>query len=482
MKSGLSIAMISALFASMLPVAYADGDLEAAAGGGQYNVVDYGAIGDDAVDDTIAIQNAIEDASRNGGGTVYVPAGLYLVADLRLRSNIALVGSGWDAVLKQNSTAPGIHYVVSINPGSEGVANPKSNIQIRNIKLMDKNGEGVGFLEHQHVLNINAASDVTIDNVHIAGFRGDGIYVGSSNTAGVEVHNSRISIRNSYFDGVTKDNRNGVSLIDCEDCTIENNEFVRTTRPNMPGAIDLEPNQNFSVMRNITIRNNSFDDIGGNVGMIGLVLHHSQSAMRVPSENIIIENNRGQNLTSSSRAITMLQRGNTEQVRPNGIVIRNNRVTNSRTGAVGLFGVKGVTVENNHFSDLQLPSFIGFAGLPAWDITLQNNTFHNIGTATGEGVNIFSTKRLRLENNVFMDIGLENGTKGYALNFIPASSTSPGTGSSIAIVNNKIISHGRTTYAIKNSGYVFTEPASHTFDNNKFVKVSGNDFPYEIQE
>jgi len=40
-----------------------------------YNVVDYGAKGDGQTNNTETINSAIIDAAKNGGGTVYFPAG-----------------------------------------------------------------------------------------------------------------------------------------------------------------------------------------------------------------------------------------------------------------------------------------------------------------------------------------------------------------------------------------------------------------------
>lgn len=53
-----------------------------------FNVRDYGAKGDGVTKDTAAIQAAIDAASGIGGGTVIVPAGLYLSGSIFLKSNI----------------------------------------------------------------------------------------------------------------------------------------------------------------------------------------------------------------------------------------------------------------------------------------------------------------------------------------------------------------------------------------------------------
>ena len=55
-----------------------------------FNVKSYGATGDGVTLDTEAINKAIEACSSAGGGKVYFPAGTYLSASIRLKSNINL--------------------------------------------------------------------------------------------------------------------------------------------------------------------------------------------------------------------------------------------------------------------------------------------------------------------------------------------------------------------------------------------------------
>src|SRR5829696_1197117 len=55
-----------------------------------YNVRDYGAKGDSITIDSDAINNAIEAAAANGGGTVYFPPGIYASYSIRLKSKICL--------------------------------------------------------------------------------------------------------------------------------------------------------------------------------------------------------------------------------------------------------------------------------------------------------------------------------------------------------------------------------------------------------
>jgi polygalacturonase len=54
------------------------------------NVVSYGADPTNSVLSTSAVQRAVDDATAAGGGTVYVPAGVYKVGNVVLKSNVSL--------------------------------------------------------------------------------------------------------------------------------------------------------------------------------------------------------------------------------------------------------------------------------------------------------------------------------------------------------------------------------------------------------
>jgi polygalacturonase len=55
-----------------------------------YNVRDFGAKGDGKAMDTAALQSAIDACTRDGGGTVLVPAGIFQIGTTELKSNVTL--------------------------------------------------------------------------------------------------------------------------------------------------------------------------------------------------------------------------------------------------------------------------------------------------------------------------------------------------------------------------------------------------------
>ncbi|WP_339147514.1 MULTISPECIES: glycosyl hydrolase family 28 protein [unclassified Sutcliffiella] len=69
----------------------------------EYNIRDYGAIGDGKTSNTIAINQAIDECAAEGGGTVKIPAGIWLTGPILLKSNINLnLGDGATILFSKN--------------------------------------------------------------------------------------------------------------------------------------------------------------------------------------------------------------------------------------------------------------------------------------------------------------------------------------------------------------------------------------------
>jgi len=84
---------------------------------GTFNVRHYGAAGDGTVNDAPAINKAIDVCNAAGGGTVFVPSGIYTTGSIHLKSNVTLaLDKG--AVLK---AMPGIMDPWEPNPNDKGL-------------------------------------------------------------------------------------------------------------------------------------------------------------------------------------------------------------------------------------------------------------------------------------------------------------------------------------------------------------------------
>ena len=152
----------------------------------------FGATGDGVTEDTRAIQRTLDINHARGGGSIYLPPGVYLVNSLTGYSNTTLVGDYGRSVLRQAADA---QYVLSINPASGGSPDPvdnATNIVIEDITFRGRSIED-GFSEFRYLLNLNACSHVAVQHCQFLAPQGDAVYVGSGNTGAIERHNLDIT-------------------------------------------------------------------------------------------------------------------------------------------------------------------------------------------------------------------------------------------------------------------------------------------------
>lgn len=102
------------------------------------NVKDYGAVGSGAVDDTSAIQDAIDDLPV-GSSKLYFPAGDYLTGNLVLDNQSDLTVKGDSAKLLLTGTAPGTDNIGIQSTGTS------TNVTIQDLEI-----EGDGVLANRH--------------------------------------------------------------------------------------------------------------------------------------------------------------------------------------------------------------------------------------------------------------------------------------------------------------------------------------------
>lgn len=357
---GMRVLMILGLVAgSVLAVAGAD----APTGGIKpVDVRTHGALGDGNADDTQAIQAAIDTVRQAGGGVVYVPKGTYVVNGLTLYSNIQLVGSGWESVLKtktgpKESDRP--RFLVSVNRGDGGTPNPADNavnIVIRDLQLRGT-VDTDGFFEQKHLLNLNAVSHVLIENVNFTGFRGDAVYLGSGNLSGIERHNIDVTIRKCLFDGLNNENRNGVSIIDGDGIIVEDSVFHNVTKKGMPGQIDVEPDEgSYPVVRNLRFRHNAFDHCGGGFGIVYYTPHLKLD--QKPS-NIVIANNQFlDDCIPTGYMIAVITGEEMNETLPAMNVLIESNVIKSQVQPIHLKKVKGAVVKDNYFPTLWVDQLV----------------------------------------------------------------------------------------------------------------------------
>lgn len=406
---------------------------------------------------TIAYANTIKNMK--------FPAGIYLLDTVALPAidNMVIEGDGIDLTIFNAGTLNASQGILYVDSGSSGVQ--IENLHIKDLTLQDDVGT-LNFSEFIHLMSLNGVKNVIIERVKFKGFRGDGLYVGSGSSGGQERHNKNVTIKNCQFDGVNNDNRNAISVIDCDYFECFDNTFANCTKSTMPGAIDFEPDVNtYHVIRNITVRDNSFINCGGNVAVISFSI---PGTVVVNPSNILIDNNTIQNYTGSGSFFFFnANRAITETSSNNTIKLSNNEI-NSGSKPFHIYA-KGVSIYNNTFTDMTGDALIGFTGATdkARNVDLNDNNFIRCGSISGACLSIFSVDYVHVFNNTFSDCGTGIVGASNAIDF------NVGVSTNISFKNNSFISPtAKTLVAIQKEGsHTFTS-STNTFLNNQLNSLT----------
>ena len=372
------------------------------------SVKDFGAVGDGVTNDTTAFVNAFAT-----GKATYAPAGTYLVSILDIPSNTFLFGDGSTTIIKP--LTPTVRCALGADSGSSSTY--IENITIRDVRFLGTVAVDA-FSEQKHLTSFNGVKNMLIENCDFVGFRGDGLYLGSGNSGGQERHNINVIIRSCFFDGVNNDNRNGISVTDCDNCIIDSNYFINTTKSTMPGSIDIEPDQIFNIINGITISNNRISNSLNTAISIFITDYFTN-----PSKNIVIVNNTinncvyGISAAQSSAAITNLSDSSIDT----NVLISSNNISVCTT-ALYTYGFKKCIIEKNHFLNCTSHCIIGsgtFARTIGFNYFIDSNMFFNCGSVSGFGCKVDGITNIYFSKNIFNDCGA--GAAGNtALNFIPS--------------------------------------------------------------
>lgn len=222
---------------------------------------EYGAVPNDGNDDTAAINKAISDCKKNGGGTVVLPAGTYNIdaaKDLLLgggRGRGIICENGVDlemtgATLKVSGNKYDSYQVISVRAVSN------VNIHGGTIAGERKSHKGKSG-EDGHGVCIWDSNNVKISGMTIKDNWGDGIYIGSQNDdyykgcKGVTIENCTIS----------NNRRNNISITRGSNITIDKCKIKKANGIAPQAGIDIEPNgvggkiPKNRICKNITIKN-----------------------------------------------------------------------------------------------------------------------------------------------------------------------------------------------------------------------------------
>jgi hypothetical protein len=394
--------------------------------------------GTSTYDCTSGIQAAISGA----GAKVYIPAGIYLVKQLNLKSGIELYGDGHASELRayDNSLACEFMLVTYVRDGgSSNVADNMRNIHLHDLKLNGRVAE-FGYQQYFYLLAVNATSDLTVERVAFYGFRGDGMYVGSGTLRNTERHNQRIAVRDCVFDGAVKDNRNGLSIIDCDHLTVGNCVFRNignTKLSHSVGAIDFEPDHDWGVYRHVTIAHCQFIDIDS-VNTAGITFFNGHQS----GDNIhdwVVSDCQFTNCYWGIESAT--KRKAVADV-PDSLSVINCRFLNSVRVDVAVAGLSGTQVSGCIFQRsppgsgpggdaIRLGAFTNRTTKNALNTVITGNTFIGIRPQMGV-IGVFGANGLVCAGNVFIDI------RGSCINFAEDATPDNARGIDAVIISGNV--------------------------------------------
>jgi hypothetical protein len=440
-------------------------------GGGGANVKSYGAVGDGVTDDSAAIQACV-----NANCSVFFPSGTYkVVTPIIIPANKLLYGEGACSTILYTGTV--------VSQGAFFVKSSSASTYVDNITVQDLRFLGqvatLGFSEFIHLIAFNGVRNCLIQRCFVEGFRGDGIIFGSGDIGGEERHNINCTVQDCFIDGINKDNRNGISVIDGQGITLQNNYFTRVSRSNMPGAIDIEPDAaTFHIIRDISILNNRFFDIGGGVGCVSVYLPGVTYTTAPYGFNItgnFIEDLDGSFGSAGIFFSINVTGGVTELTASLGVRITDNVLRPVDGRGIVVFNASDIVIENNTIIGGKT-SLIGYTPTDynVLYCTVKNNTFSEVQPTEGYALNVYKCSKVTFDGNIFKNCGNVAGPgNGGAINFTGVADTS----SYITFVNNTFADPANVMVnaIYKDSGHTFT-PTTNTFVDNVITTAATNAF------
>lgn len=350
-----------ALSAVALPAAAADWWTtmpKTVTGPASINVRATGALGDGVHDDTAAIQAAI-NALPATGGTVYVPAGRYMINALkpiRMRSYTRLLMDSM-AELDVIPNSSGRYYAIQV-------------WKVTDVRIVGGSivGDRVGHMgttgEWGYGINISTANNVVVKQVKLSNFWGDGMWIGCTGWGSTCVPANNVTVA-----GVTSSNnrRQGLSIGPSQHVYIVNSTFSNSNGTLPEAGLDIEP-QTEGPTSTVRIEKSTFSGNHGN----GIELHANISDITMTG-NTFIQNHGFGVLAVSAPYLTIT--GNTAT--QNGLAgMRMSSATHdvSITGNALLSNsTRFVSVTNTGGTldrDLQIAS-------TTYNISVSNNTYSN---------------------------------------------------------------------------------------------------------
>jgi len=325
----------------------------------------YGATGDGVSDDTAAIQRAIDAVSAAGGGIVDIPAGNYMINTLYQTGN-SYEKAG--LVLKSN-------IIVRIASGATLYAIPNGeksyqmfsithvdNVHIIGGRLIGDRDNHIGNLgQTGYGVRITDATNVVIEDLYAGEFWGDGVFLGENS--------KNITIYKVICD---HNRRQGMSIVGGQNVKILESEFKRSDGTPPKSGIDIEPEGDYPIAKDIEIRGCLFE--GNTTGFVVSNQYANSVAANITfADNTVRDNIYGVNLVGLKGGLVTGNKVYNDQTITEidihwGIRLRNN----------GRYSTSNVKVSGNTVYGGNIVDSTGESSN-----TVQNNTFKSAAYILG---------------------------------------------------------------------------------------------------
>lgn len=376
--------------------------------GGPVSVKDprFGAVGDGAVDDTLAFRAAAVFVRDAGGGTITVPDGIYLVdpaaatdvgiwvndGGFELFSNTRLQMSP-GAVIKAKANSKSVYKIIRVYDSE--------NVEIVGGTIIGDRDTHTGVTgEWGYGISIMGSRHVTVRDVTVTDCWGDGVNVQRLTATGFGIDEASVDIK---IDRVTslRNRRQGFSIESGVDVAVTNCEGSYTNGAAPSAGIDIEPPTDQGIIQNVRITNFTAK---GNAGR-GIAIHTWEQTDTIIVDGAWLDGN------GHTRVLDQLH----SSCYGTNLVFRNITTRNTLAGqaSVGEEGTKsGFTLEG---SNLDAPVYLtgGFGGTWSLDYTIRNCKI--VG-----GVKASRARFLRFED---LDIELSGTQIGIDLTYAGAIDT-----------------------------------------------------------
>ena len=378
-----------------------------------FNVKDFGAVGDGVADDRIAIQAAVDAAFAAGGGTVYLPAGTYLLASfsssyytVKPKSNVSVVGSGPATIVKMAnglvSATQGYTFLYDHTNFIENITisdftmdwngqnNPNQNTPVGNTTRMGGNG-GVSNV---HIRNVIFKNPSGHHNIWIAGSGGGENSITNcifQNAGRAVAGNTLITDHSSIYENTNNTIISGniffcTNLNDTVATAIEiHGQNINVTNNIVYGyskAMNIAASDGLTSCYNIIVSDNNFNDV--NVGITlwsGLSL--SLAGILIDSNIIELREIAGQvacGIQGNGSTMNSSVPASDIQILNNSIKINGSINLSLQSKSIDLWDWSSIYIENNILSNFSGEAIYIFAETLACNkVYILNNDIENCG-------------------------------------------------------------------------------------------------------